>query len=160
MGIYLCQQSKSEKIMAEAKSKREIPSGLKSVLEADIKLSKDFVEYVNKNYPVATYRSHLKSLEISCHGIPWLFISIAGLYSFTSPFFFNLLLALILDIVVVAVIKAFTRRRRPAYNVDDQYATVNMVDKFSFPSGHSTRAVMLVSILVWCPRSPCCCGQC
>ena len=50
--------------MTEAKSKREIPSGLKSVLEADIKLSKDFVEYVNKNYPVATYRSHLKSLEV------------------------------------------------------------------------------------------------
>jgi len=134
--------------MTEAKSKREIPSGLKSVLEADIKLSKDFVEYVNKNYPVATYRSHLKSLEISCHGIPWLFISIAGLYSFTSPFFFNLLLALILDIVVVAVIKAFTRRRRPAYNVDDQYATVKMVDKFSFPSGHSTRAVMLAVIFI------------
>jgi len=134
--------------MADSQSKREIPSGLKSVLEADIKLSKDFVEYVNKNYPVATYRSHLKSLEISCHGIPWLFISIAGLYSFTSPFFFNLLLALILDIVVVAVVKAFTRRRRPAYNVDDQYATVKMVDKFSFPSGHSTRAVMLAVIFI------------
>ena len=51
--------------MADSQSKREIPSGLKSVLEADIKLSKDFVEYVNKNYPVATYRSHLKSLEVS-----------------------------------------------------------------------------------------------
>ena len=67
---------------------------------------------------------------------------------------------MILDIVIVAVIKAFTRRRRPAYNVDDQYATVKMVDKFSFPSGHSTRAVMLavmfivvepVNLILWLP---------
>ena len=86
------------------------------------------------------------TFKISCHGIPWLFISIAGLYSFGSPFFFNLLLALILDIVVVAIIKAFTRRRRPSYNVDDQYATVKLVDKFSFPSGHATRATMLAAL--------------
>ena len=51
--------------MADNKSKREIPSGLRSVLETDIKLSKDFVEFVNQKYPVATYRSHLKSLEVS-----------------------------------------------------------------------------------------------
>ena len=76
-----------------------------------------------------------------------MFISTAGLYSFGRPFFFNLLLALLLDIAVVAIIKAFTRRRRPSYNVDDQYATVKLVDKFSFPSGHSTRAVMLAALL-------------
>merc|ERR1711997_937014 len=133
--------------MASDKSKREIPGGLKAILEKDVKLSKEFVELVNKKYPIAAYRSHLKSLEISCHGIPWLFISVAGLYSFKSPFFFNLLLALLLDIAVVAIIKAFTRRRRPSYNVDDQYATVKLVDKFSFPSGHSTRAVMLAALL-------------
>ena len=80
-------------------------------------------------------------------GIPWLFVAIAGLYTVGSAFFLNLLLALILDIVVVGILKAFTRRRRPAYNVDDQYATVKMVDKFSFPSGHATRAVMIGTIL-------------
>lgn len=133
--------------MASDKSKREIPGGLKVILEQDVKLSKEFVEFVNKKYPITAYRSHLKSLEISCHGIPWLFISTAGLYSFGRPFFFNLLLALLLDIAVVAIIKAFTRRRRPSYNVDDQYATVKLVDKFSFPSGHSTRAVMLAALL-------------
>lgn len=146
--------------MSSEKSKREVPGGLKAVLEKDVKLSKEFVELVNRKYPIAAYRSHLKSLEISCHGIPWLFISVAGLYSFGSQFFFNLLLALLLDIVVVAVIKAFTRRRRPSYNVDDQYATVKLVDKFSFPSGHSTRAVMLatlftlvapINIILWLP---------
>ena len=80
-------------------------------------------------------------------GIPWLFVAIAGLYTSGSAFFLNLLLALVLDIVVVGIIKAFTRRRRPAYNVDDQFATVKMVDKFSFPSGHATRAVMVGTVL-------------
>ena len=85
-------------------------------------------------------------MQISCHGLPWLFLSIAGLYSIGGPLFLNLLLALLLDIAVVAVLKAFTRRRRPSYNVDDQYATVKLVDKFSFPSGHATRATMLAAL--------------
>ena len=37
---------------------------------------------------------------------------------------------------------ALFRRRRPAYNVDDMPLTTG-VDKFSFPSGHATRAVLL-----------------
>ena len=130
-----------------SENKRTIPSGLKNILDADVKLSKDFVEFVNSRYPSNALRGHLKNLEISCHGIPWLFLSIAGLYTSGAAFFLNLLFALILDIVVVAILKAFTRRRRPAYNVDDQFATVKMVDKFSFPSGHATRAVMIATIL-------------
>ena len=51
--------------MSSEKSKREIPGGLKAVLEKDVKLSKEFVELVNKKYPIAAYRSHLKSLEVS-----------------------------------------------------------------------------------------------
>merc|ERR1711936_570175 len=133
--------------MSGQNSKREIPSILKNILDADVKLSKEFVEFVNKKYPIDSLRGHLKSLEISCHGIPWLFVAIAGLYTSGSAFFLNLLLALVLDIVVVGIIKAFTRRRRPAYNVDDQFAAVKMVDKFSFPSGHATRAVMIATIL-------------
>jgi len=42
----------------------------------------------------------------------------------------------------VAFIKAATRRRRPASNEKDMFATVS-VDKFSFPSGHATRAVYI-----------------
>ena len=50
--------------MSSEKSKREIPGGLKAVLEKDVKLSKEFVELVNRKYPIAAYRSHLKSLEV------------------------------------------------------------------------------------------------
>ena len=86
--------------------------------------------------------------------------TIAGLYLTSNSIFINLLLGLIIDIVIVAVTKAFTRRRRPAYNIDDQHATFKSVDKFSFPSGHATRAVMLavffsflspLPLLLWIP---------
>jgi len=146
--------------MSESSSKREIPTGIKKLLEVDVKLSKEFVEIVNKKYPIDTIRTHLKSLEISCHGIPWLVFTIAGLYLTSNSIFINLLLGLIIDIVIVAVTKAFTRRRRPAYNIDDQHATFKSVDKFSFPSGHATRAVMLavffsflspLPLLLWVP---------
>ena len=63
----------------------------------------------------------MKSLEISCHGIPWLMLAIAGIYvTSLKEASVNLLIGLVLDIVIVAVLKAFTRRRRPAYDVDDQ----------------------------------------
>ena len=105
-------------------------------------------------------------------------LAIAGIYvTSLKEASVNLLIGLVLDIVIVAVLKAFTRRRRPAYDVDDQVftprtmkyfcssysfkvATVKMVDKFSFPSGHATRATMLallftllspLPLLLWIP---------
>jgi len=140
--------------MSDPTTKREIPTGLKKLLELDVKLSKDFVELVNQKYPIETYRAHLKSLEVSCHGIPWLVFTIAGLYLSNSSIFINILLGLIIDIVIVAVTKAFTRRRRPAYNVDDQHATFKSVDKFSFPSGHATRAIMLAVLFTFLSPLP------
>jgi membrane-associated phospholipid phosphatase len=38
--------------------------------------------------------------------------------------------------------QAFTRRRRPNYNQGKMFITVGP-DKFSFPSGHATRAITL-----------------
>ena len=40
----------------EDKPKREVPSGVQKILDIDIKLSKDLVERVNQQYPIATYR--------------------------------------------------------------------------------------------------------
>ena len=40
----------------EERAKREVPSGLKKILDLDIKLSKDLVETVNQRHPIATYR--------------------------------------------------------------------------------------------------------
>lgn len=56
-------------------------------------------------------------------------------------------LALILDIIFVAILKAAIRRKRPENNDDDMVMTYS-VDKMSCPSGHTSRAVMLTYLLV------------
>ena len=69
--ISVTAESDSDPTWKMSENKREIPSGLKKILDADVKISKDFVEFVNNKYPSNALRAHLKSLEISCHGIPW-----------------------------------------------------------------------------------------
>lgn len=130
--------------------KREVPSQLKAVLDWDVQITNSFVKHVDQNYgPLSQWKSHFKFLEISCHGIPWLL--------FVSIFIFlierlrwltvNIFFALILDIVVVATIKAIARRRRPEKNENDALATFGP-DKFSFPSGHCTRATMIAVVFI------------
>lgn len=52
-----------------------------------------------------------------------------------------------MDIIFVAVIKAFVRRRRPAANTNDAFAEIGP-DKFSFPSGHTSRAVFVAYFFI------------
>ncbi|XDV41833.1 hypothetical protein PO909_010633 [Leuciscus waleckii] len=59
----------------------------------------------------------------------------------------NLLMALVLDLVLVGVVKAVVRRRRPSHNRMDMFATFS-VDRYSFPSGHATRAAMCARFLL------------
>ncbi len=55
--------------------------------------------------------------------------------------------ALILDLIVVGIVKGIVRRQRPSHNRMDMFATIS-VDKFSFPSGHTTRAAMVAFFIV------------
>jgi membrane-associated phospholipid phosphatase len=58
----------------------------------------------------------------------------------------NLFVCLLFDLLVVGTIKSVVRRKRPHYNRG--HFVVVSVDSWSFPSGHSTRAVMVVT-LIW-----------
>ena len=58
-----------------------------------------------------------------------------------------LFLALIVDIVVVATIKAIFRRGRPHYAVQLNHAHISP-DRFSFPSGHASRSIMMAALFV------------
>lgn len=131
--------------------KRVIPTPLKKALDWDVVATEKFVKFVDQKYgPLAKYKTLMKGLEISCHGIPWLVGTVTFIFLIDSSsvrqLLVNLFIALILDIIVVAVLKAITRRRRPSENKDDMFVTIS-VDKFSFPSGHATRAIMLSVLL-------------
>lgn len=102
-------------------------------------------------------------------GIPWFAAVLSLLYLFSeSEVFPPLLVGLIFDITYVALIKAFSRRRRPDYaQQDDQFGVV-LADKHSFPSGHASRAIYvavffnnysILSFLVWIWASAVCCSR-
>lgn len=57
--------------------------------------------------------------------------------------YFFLCLGLFIDIIAVAIIKAFVRRRRPVGNKNDQWVTIGP-DVYSFPSGHVSRAFFIM----------------
>lgn len=134
------------------KKKRDIPGPLQQLLKADVFLTDKFCNLANTFLPLRSLRIHYKALEISCHGIPWLcgwiaFIWLAdkrSLYQMQANFFIGLLL----DLIFVCLLKAYIRRSRPSSNKSDMFATVGP-DKFSFPSGHASRAVFIASFFIF-----------
>lgn len=59
-------------------------------------------------------------------------------------FLFNLFLAFLVDLVFIGVLKGIIRRPRPIYN-KGMYLVLS-VDHYSFPSGHSSRALMIAAL--------------
>lgn len=62
----------------------------------------------------------------------------------------NFLAGLVLDIIAVGSLKSTFRRGRPLYNRADDFVVVVSVDKFSFPSGHASRASFIAFYCVVC----------
>ena len=101
--------------------KRNIPEELKALLEWDKKITKVAFDAFDKRFGYQKYRTQMKWLENSCHGIPWLVTSVAMLYLGAWPggleLWMNLLIYLIsisirLKWLSISVIMCFLR----AYN--------------------------------------------
>ncbi|XP_041967800.1 polyisoprenoid diphosphate/phosphate phosphohydrolase PLPP6 isoform X1 [Alosa pseudoharengus] len=118
---------------------------LSSLLAMDLWLSKRLGVCACEDSSWGSIRPLMKLIEISGHGIPWLAGAAYCLYKSDSAagqeVMLNLLMALVLDLILVGIVKAVVRRRRPAHNRMDMFATFS-VDRYSFPSGHATRAAM------------------
>ncbi|XP_053325282.1 polyisoprenoid diphosphate/phosphate phosphohydrolase PLPP6 [Spea bombifrons] len=119
---------------------------LRSLLAVDLWLSKKLGVCAREGSSWGSARPMMKLIEISGHGIPWIAGTIYYLYTSDSyavrEVILNLLFALLLDIILVGVVKGIVKRRRPTQNRMDMFATFS-VDKYSFPSGHATRAAMV-----------------
>ncbi|RUS83072.1 hypothetical protein EGW08_009158 [Elysia chlorotica] len=117
-----------------------------SVISLDQQLTARMAVCATKESQLGHLRPLMKMLEISCHGVPWILGSLL-LFAFSyKPIdvtvSVNLLGVLVFDLIVVGVLKFIFQRSRPSHNVMDMFAAPS-VDKFSFPSGHSTRAAMM-----------------
>ncbi|XP_066157051.1 polyisoprenoid diphosphate/phosphate phosphohydrolase PLPP6 [Euwallacea fornicatus] len=132
--------------------KRRPPLWLQQVLVLDENITKKFVIWGKSWSPLHSLRLHYRALEITCHGIPWLAFWIAFTWLFNIPNLVqlqvNMILALILDIITIALVKAFFRRRRPLGNKQDAFAEIGP-DQFSFPSGHCSRAALVTFIFIF-----------
>lgn len=124
---------------------------LSSLLAIDLWMSKRLGVCACEDSSWGSVRPLMKLIEISGHGIPWLAGGVYCLYKSDSAagqeVMLNLLMGLLLDLLLVAVVKASVRRRRPAHNRMDMFATFS-VDRYSFPSGHATRAAMCARFLL------------
>lgn len=150
--------------------KRQKSRFLEELLSRDEQLTKAIVSQFLKYPSLKTLKNQCKSLEISCNGIVWLCAWMAFIYMFNNKNLYemqlNMLLGLILDIIIIAVLKATFRRRRPADTKD--MMTIGP-DKFSFPSGHASRSVFVllfftalspISQIWWLPLSAWCACVC
>eukprot|EP00049_Salpingoeca_infusionum_P028076 m.36087 g.36087 ORF g.36087 m.36087 type:complete len:186 (-) comp9961_c0_seq2:1529-2086(-) len=103
--------------------------------------------YVGKSPFEREWRLLLKALEYSGHGAPWFALAFYLLLSIgVTSWTVGLMVLLVLDVAVAGSTKFIFQRHRPAYNTNDMIMTVS-VDSYSFPSGHTTRAVSLALAL-------------
>ncbi|XP_005528785.1 PREDICTED: presqualene diphosphate phosphatase [Pseudopodoces humilis] len=119
---------------------------LSSLLAIDLWASKRLGVCAGEGSAWGSARPLMKVIEVSGHGIPWLLGTFYGLCQSDSSaareVLLNLLFALLLDLVMVAVVKGLVKRPRPTHNKMDMFVTIS-VDKYSFPSGHATRAALV-----------------
>lgn len=90
-------------------------------------------------------RAFLQALEYSGDGLFWVPATAAMCWAppFTAqPFFKSLFVGFVFDLFFIGTIKALIRRPRPVYN-RGMYLVV-AVDHYSFPSGHSSRAFLIL----------------
>jgi len=129
----------------EASIKRTPPRLIQKVLDYDAELTQHFNDFLTQTLPVTFTKSETKFMEVSGSGFIWIPLCVVmfilnGTFSRQSAV--NLLLGLATDIIIVALLKAFVRRRRPTTKKEDYFKSVGP-DKYSFPSGHASRSVLL-----------------
>lgn len=126
--------------------KDKIPAGVK---KWDVDISHKIYNSVPKT---DKNKQIFKAIDISCHNVLWITVTIIGLYTSTeSVFFRHLMVGIISDIIYVAVIKAYSRRVRPSFGSDNADKKddnlIAKIDKNSFPSGHASRAVYFATLI-------------
>ena len=120
---------------------------LKQLNSYDHELSLRWAICARYNSPYLFLRKFVFALEFSGSGylwIPYSIIAIALHYTTIHQAMRYILLftGLMLDIAIIGTVKGLTRRQRPVVNHNDVLSIGP--DKYSFPSGHTSRAVFLL----------------
>uniref|UniRef100_A0A671W3X6 Polyisoprenoid diphosphate/phosphate phosphohydrolase PLPP6 n=2 Tax=Sparus aurata TaxID=8175 RepID=A0A671W3X6_SPAAU len=124
---------------------------LRFLLAIDLWLSKRLGVCACEESPWGSIRPLVRLVEFSGHVIPWLIGAVYTLVRGESvaeqEIMLNLTLALLLDLLLVRLVKTLVRRRMPTQNRSDILSNF-FVERYSFPSGHATRAAMCARFLL------------
>nr|XP_057923587.1 polyisoprenoid diphosphate/phosphate phosphohydrolase PLPP6-like [Doryrhamphus excisus]XP_057923588.1 polyisoprenoid diphosphate/phosphate phosphohydrolase PLPP6-like [Doryrhamphus excisus] len=124
---------------------------LRFLLAIDLWLSKRLGVCACEGSPWGSIRPLVRLVEFSGHVVPWLvgtlYTLLRGHTVAEQEIMLNLVLALLLDLLLVRLVKTLVRRRRPAQNRTDILSTF-FIERYSFPSGHATRAAMCARFLL------------
>jgi len=107
--------------------------------------------FINAQSGTATYRA-LRVVELLGNG--WIWLPLPVVVVMFSPraalrhraLLLSLAVGFIFDILCLGIIKAIFRRPRPKYNAADGLHVLS--DKWSFPSGHASRAFLIFALAV------------
>lgn len=122
-----------------------------SLLAIDICMSKRLGVCANRASSWGGARSMINLLGITGHGIPWIAGTLICLVKSSTlagqEVLMNLLLALLLDIMIVAGLQKLAKRKGP-YDVSPGLLDYLTMDTYAFPAGHASRAAMLSKFLL------------
>ncbi|CAN8197998.1 unnamed protein product [Coccothraustes coccothraustes] len=117
-----------------------------SLLAIDICMSKRLGVCANRASSWGGARSMINLLGITGHGIPWIAGTLICLVKSSTlagqEVLMNLLLALLLDIMIVAGLQKLAKRKGP-YDINPGLLDYLTMDTYAFPAGHASRVAML-----------------
>ncbi|XP_013924378.1 PREDICTED: probable lipid phosphate phosphatase PPAPDC3 [Thamnophis sirtalis] len=117
-----------------------------SLLAIDISLSKRLGVCASNSAAWGNARSMVNLIGITGHGIPWIGGTLICLVKSSTlagqEVLLNLLLALLMDIIIVAGLQKMAKRKGP-YDVSPGILDYLTMDLYAFPAGHASRAAMV-----------------
>ena len=120
---------------------------LKALNSYDHELSLRWAICARYNSPYLFLRKFIFALEFSGSGYVWIPYSVIMIGMYYTAIqqamrYILLFTGLMIDIAIIGTAKGLIRRSRPAVNHDDVLSIGP--DKYSFPSGHTSRAIFLL----------------
>ncbi|XP_028988328.1 polyisoprenoid diphosphate/phosphate phosphohydrolase PLPP6-like [Betta splendens] len=124
---------------------------LRFLLAIDLWLSKQLRVCACEKSAWGSLRPLVRLVELSGHVVPGLSGAVYGLLraetAAEQELMLNVALALLMDLILVRVVKALVRRRGPVQTRSDLLSAF-FLERFSFPSGHATRAALCARFLL------------
>ncbi|KAM4696752.1 inactive phospholipid phosphatase 7 [Rhinophrynus dorsalis] len=122
-----------------------------SLMAIDICLSKRLGVCAYSTSSWGSARSMVKLIGITSHGFPWIGGTLFCLWKSSTlagqEVLMNLLLALMLDILMVAGVQKLVKRRGP-FEMTPGILDYLLLDVYSFPAGHASRATMVLKFFL------------